>query len=408
MRIELKKNRLNILAMENNLRSQVMDIMKRVAEKNGMVAVLHEKPLAGVNGSGKHFNFSIGDDTGENYFEPTGSPSNNTIFLLSLGAIFLGVNKYGGLLRAAVADAGNDHRLGANEAPPAIISIYLGEYLDKLMNEIEGLGKITEEKISDIYLGLKDLPKVAKDSSDRNRTSPLAFTGNKFEFRAVGSSHNCAEAATVMNMIMAYGYNQLADRIEKKKGSGSIKQKTFAVLEEVIRETKRVRFEANNYDQKWHKEAAKRGLPNTKNTPEALALFLDKEAIALYEQLNVLTEKEVHSKIEIKLEAYAKTKDIECKTAINIAKTLVLPAIARQIAMLGNAQQSVKSAGVKATVLSNDIKIITKVYDDVQAGSTNLEKVMAVCAKQLDMVKAAKGYATSAASALEKLRFCKK
>ncbi|MCK5393926.1 MAG: glutamine synthetase III, partial [Candidatus Omnitrophica bacterium] len=189
------------LAIDHNL--QLMDILKKVADKHGMVAIVHEKPLAGVNGSGKHFNWSIGDNTGANYFEPSESPHNNIIFLLTLGAILVGVNEYGGLLRASVADAGNDHRLGANEAPPAIISVYLGEYLDRLLNDIAGAGKLTEKKISDIYLGLKNLPKVAKDTSDRNRTSPLAFTGNKFEFRAVGSSHNCSEAATLLNMILA-------------------------------------------------------------------------------------------------------------------------------------------------------------------------------------------------------------
>ncbi|MFH2138033.1 MAG: glutamine synthetase III [Candidatus Omnitrophota bacterium] len=390
------------LAIDHNL--QLMEIMKKVADEFDMVAVLHEKPLAGVNGSGKHFNWSIGDNTGENYFEPTGSPQKKIMFLLSLGAICLGVSKYGGLLRAAVADAGNDHRLGANEAPPAIISVYLGEYLDALLDEIEGIGKVTDKKMSEIYLGVQDLPKVAKDTSDRNRTSPLAFTGNKFEFRAVGSTQNCSEAATVLNLLMAYGYDEIAKRISAHKGSVDVKAKAIAVLEKVLKETKHVRFEGNNYDEKWHKEAAKRGLPNTKNTPEALELFFKKDAIKLFEKFGVLSEKELHSKIEIRLEAYVKTKDIELKTALNIARTLVLPAVADQITLLANANTGVKAAGAKPKGLSADIRTLNGLYNDIKSGISELEKAMIVCEKQSEILKAAKGYASVGAAALNNLR----
>ncbi|MCG2711886.1 MAG: glutamine synthetase III [Candidatus Omnitrophica bacterium] len=390
------------LSIDHNL--QLMDILKKVADNHDMVAVLHEKPLGGVNGSGKHFNWSIGDDTGANYFDPSGTPQDNIIFLLSLAAIMLGVDKFGGLLRGAVADAGNDHRLGANEAPPAIISVYLGEYLEALMNEIEGLGKITDQKISEIYLGLKDLPKVAKDTSDRNRTSPLAFTGNKFEFRAVGSSHNCAEAATVLNMIISYGYNKISDTMEHNKNKGDTKSKAFEVLEKVLKETKRVRFEGNNYDVKWHKEAAKRGLPNTKNTPEALELFLEKDAVNLYKDMGILSERELHSKVEIKLEAYNKTKNIEFKTAINIAKTLVLPAVLKQIALLADANVAVKSAGVKSGAIAADIKIIDKIYVNIQTGGSALDKEIDACEKQATELKKAKAYASKGIAALDKLR----
>ncbi|MBU4478731.1 MAG: glutamine synthetase III [Candidatus Omnitrophica bacterium] len=390
------------LSIDHNL--QLMDIMKKVAEEHEMVAVLHEKPLAGVNGSGKHFNWSLGDNTGDNYFEPSGDPVSNIIFLLSLGAMLFGVHKYGGLLRAAVADAGNDHRLGANEAPPAIISVYLGEYLDALMNEIEGLGKITDKKMSEIYVGVQNLPKVAKDTSDRNRTSPLAFTGNKFEFRAVGSSQNCADAATVLNLMMAYGYEEIASWIEAKKGKGDVKETAIAVLEEVLKETKRVRFEGNNYDEKWHKEAEKRGLPNTKTTPDALELFLKNDAMELFERFNVLSKKELHSKIDIKLEAYNKTKDIECKTVINIAKTLVLPAIIKQINILAAANSAVKAVGIKSSVVSADIKFLNKLYSEVKSGISGVEKAMVFCEKQVDVLKIAKAYASKGAAALNALR----
>ncbi|MDD5745894.1 MAG: glutamine synthetase type III, partial [Candidatus Omnitrophica bacterium] len=363
-----------------------------------------EKPLAGVNGSGKHFNWSIGDNTGENYFEPTGNPMSNIMFLLSLGAVLYGVHKFGGLLRAAVADAGNDHRLGANEAPPAIISAYLGEYLNALMNEIEGLGTPTEKKMSEIYMGVQNLPKVAKDTSDRNRTSPLAFTGNKFEFRAVGSSQNCSEAATMLNLIIAFGYEEIADRIEAKKSKGDIKATAITVLEGILKETKRVRFEGNNYDEKWHKEAEKRGLPNTKTTPEALELFLAKDAVALFERFNVLTAKELHSKIDIKLEAYNKTKDIECKIAINIATTLVLPAILKQINALAAASSAVTSVGIKSSAVSADIKRLDGLYNDIKEGIEGLSKAMVFCEKQSSVLKIAQAYADKGAVALVALR----
>jgi len=390
------------LSIDHNL--QLMDIMKKVAEKHGMAAVVYEKPLAGVNGSGKHFNFSVGDNTGANYFDPSGTPQSNIIFLLSLGAVLLGVHKYGGLLRAAVADAGNDHRLGANEAPPAIISVYLGEYLDNLLNEIEGIGKLSEKKLSEIYVGVQNLPKVAKDTSDRNRTSPMAFTGNKFEFRAVGGSQNCAEAATMVNLILSYGYSEIADRIEKIKGKTDVKEKAIAVFEAILKETKRVRFEGNNYDSKWHKEAEKRALPNTKNTPDALEQLLTGDAAELFEKFHVLSEKELHSKIEVKLETYIKTKDIECKAALNIARTLVIPAVAKQITVLADADKGIRNAGVKSSAVGEDIKKLNGIYKDIQVAIEGLEKTMETCEKNEKVLGRAKAYADKGAAALLKLR----
>jgi len=390
------------LSIDHNL--QIMDIIKKVADDHDMGACLHENPLAGVNGSGKHFNFSIGDNTGANYFEPSKSPVENITFLISLGAVLLGVKKYGGLLRASVADAGNDHRLGANEAPPAIISVYLGEYLDELLDEISGIGKITEKKLSDIYLGIKNLPKVSKDTSDRNRTSPLAFTGNKFEFRAVGSTHNCSEAATVVNMLMAYGYNIIAEKLETCKVKGGAKEKAIAVLEKVFKDTKSVRFEGNNYSSDWHKEAEKRGLPNTKTTPDALELFLTKDAQNLYESLNILSKHELHSKVEIKLEAYVKAKDIEFKIAADIAKTTILPVVAKQINLLANANSGIKAAGIKASALTNDIKALNDIYAKINSGIAGLQKAISSIEKESDLLKQAKACASRGAKALATLR----
>ncbi|MCM8813260.1 MAG: glutamine synthetase III [Candidatus Omnitrophica bacterium] len=390
------------LAIDHNL--QLMDIMRRVAEDHGLVAVIHEKPFAGVNGSGKHFNWSIGDDTGANYFDPSGAPQGNTMFLLSLGALLLGVHKFGGLLRGMIADAGNDHRLGANEAPPAIISVYMGEYLDALLNEIEGLGKPTDQKLSEIYLGVQNLPKVAKDISDRNRTSPLAFTGNKFEFRAVGSSQNCSDAAMMLNTIMSYGYNELCDRIQAKKGADSIKEKAIGVLEAVLKETKRVRFEGNNYDEAWHREAEKRGLPNTKNTPDALEQFLTEETKELFTRFNILSAQELHSKIEVRLETYNKVKDIEMKAAMNIARTLIMPAIVQQLSLLAQADAAVKAAGVKKSALADDVKTLNSLYHDIQNGIAGVEKALEACEKPADVMKKAKLFASKGVGALATLR----
>jgi len=390
------------LSIDHNL--QLMDILKKVADEHGMLAVPYEKPLAGVNGSGKHFNFSIGDDTGANYFDPSGSPQENIMFLLSLGALLLGVDKFGGLLRGAVADAGNDHRLGANEAPPAIISVYLGDYLDALMNEIEGLKTVNEKHMSHIYLGVQNLPRVAKDTSDRNRTSPMAFTGNKFEFRAVGGSQNCSDAATMVNLVMTYGYDEITRMLEAKKSKSHAKEAAIEVLKEVLKKTKRVRFEGNGYDEAWHKEAAKRGLPNTKTTPDALEQFLDKDVVALFSKYNVLNEKELHSKIDIKLENYIKTKDIEFKMAVNIVNTMILPAINKQITATASAVSGLKEAGIKTPAAVADLKELNSLYGKIKDAAANMEKVNEELSKNHDLLKHAKGMATKGAAALADLR----
>jgi len=390
------------LSIDHNL--QLMDILRKVADEHGMVGVVYEKPLAGVNGSGKHFNFSIGDDTGANYFDPSSAPHENIMFLLSLGALLIGVDKFGGILRGAVADAGNDHRLGANEAPPAIISVYLGDYLDALMNEIEGLGKITDKHASHIYMGVQNLPKVAKDTSDRNRTSPMAFTGNKFEFRAVGGSQNCSDAASVINLVMAYGYDEIIKAFESKKGKGSVKETALAIMKDVLKKTKRVRFEGNNYDEAWHKEAAKRGLPDTKTTPDALEQFFNKDVMQLFSKYNVLSEKELHSKIEIKLEAYAKTKDIEFKESVNIVNTLILPAIAKQIKATADAASGLKEAGIKDTALVDELKLLNKFYGEIKGNAENLVQITESLAKETNLLKHTKGIATKGVAALLELR----
>ncbi|MBF0498891.1 MAG: glutamine synthetase III [Candidatus Riflebacteria bacterium] len=389
------------LAIDHNL--QMMEVMKKVGAKHDLVVILHEKPFAGVNGSGKHVNWSVGDNTGTNYLEPSASPLKNINFLLTLGAIMLGVDKYGGLLRACVADAGNDHRLGANEAPPAIMSIYLGEYLTRLIDEIESMGKVTEQAMASINMGVRNLPRIAKDYSDRNRTSPIAFTGNKFEFRAVGSSQNPSESAALLNMLCTYGYYTIEKRLEAHKGK-DIRQNALMVLKEIFRETKRVRFEGNGYSTEWHQEAARRGLPNAKNTPAALSAFNDKDVIELYEKSHVLTEREVHSKIEIKLETYIKTKEIEYKAAVNIAKTSILPALTKQIMAVASAAGAMKSAGVASEALISEAKHFEKLFIDVKDTTERLEKMLQKAAARKDQHDKAVFFGDDGEKALSALR----
>ncbi|MBF0409069.1 MAG: glutamine synthetase III [Candidatus Riflebacteria bacterium] len=360
------------LAVDHNL--QMMDIMKKVATKHDMVVLLQEKPFAGVNGSGKHVNYSLGDNSGSNYLEPSASPMKNINFLLTLGALLLGVDKYGALLRAAVADAGNDHRLGANEAPPAIMSVYFGEYLTKLLDEIEGVSSWTEQSMANISMGVKNLPKIAKDYSDRNRTSPIAFTGNKFEFRAVGSSQNPSEAVMTMNLLVTYGYEVLEKRISEEKGE--IRERAHVVLRDVIKETKRVRFEGNNYSEEWHAEAKKRGLPNSRNTPSAVEAYLKKDAVKLFESHGILSERELRAKVEIKLETYTKTKEIEYRVGVNVARTQILPAVSKQIIMTGNALRKLKECGLDSKLLEADLRCFESLYSEIHERSADLEKIL--------------------------------
>ena len=389
------------LAIDHNL--QTMDVMRQVAMRHDLVVTMHEKPYARVNGSGKHVNWSIGDNTGANYLEPSASPLKNITFLLTLGAIMLGVDKFGGLLRASVADAGNDHRLGASEAPPAIMSIYLGEYLTRLIDEIEKMGKPTEQLMANINMGVRNLPRISKDYSDRNRTSPIAFTGNKFEFRAVGSSQNPSESVTLLNQLCTYGFYTIEKRMAACKGKDA-RENALLVLKDVFRETRRVRFEGNGYSEEWHAQAAQLGLPNAKNTPAALQAFLDKDVIELMEKTHVLSEREVYAKVEIKLETYIKTKEIEYKTAVNMAKTEFLPALIRQISVVATAAAATKAAGVGSKVLTDEVKKFDSLYQQIKERSEALEEVLVTAESQESAHEIAAFLADSGEKTLSRLR----
>lgn len=312
------------LAADHNI--LLMDIMKKVALRHGLVCLLHEKPFAGVNGSGKHVNWSMSDDKGNNLLNPGDTPEDNLQFLTVLTAVIHAVFTHSDILRGSVASAGNEHRLGANEAPPAIVSVYLGEQLTKIVNMIES-GKLEKAKRQDLVdLGVGLLPKFIKDTTDRNRTSPFAFTGQKFEFRAVGSSMNIATAITVINTIVADSMDIITDRITAETKSGDLSAAVMRVLAGVIKESKAILFEGNNYSDEWVKEAAKRGLPNVASSPEALKAFVTPKAIDLFERHGVFSKVELTARYNIWLDIYEKVLDIEAKTLAEMTQTQILPA----------------------------------------------------------------------------------
>lgn len=301
-----------------------MELMKSIANKHGLVCLLHEKPFATVNGSGKHNNWSISTDAGENLLEPGDTPEKNAQFLLFLVAVIKAVDEYQDLLRISVAGAGNDHRLGANEAPPAIISIYLGEELDGILSAIECGAEYSAKKKKDLKIGVSVLPPIPKDSTDRNRTSPFAFTGNKFEFRMVGSSSNIACPNFILNTIVAEELRVFADTLE---GAKDFNVALDELLKETIKKHKRILFSGNNYSEEWEKEAERRGLLNLKTTVDALPLYSSEKNVELFERHKVLSRSEINSRTEILLENYCNIVHIEALTSIDIARREITPAV---------------------------------------------------------------------------------
>lgn len=356
-----------------------MEVIKRVAKKHDFEALLHEKPFAGVNGSGKHNNWSMGvsqggpDIEGINLLDPGKTPHQNLRFLLFLMATLKGVNKHAGLLRAAIASSGNDHRLGANEAPPAIISAFLGNMLDNMLNEIEkDAHKDLNYTEAVIKLGVNRLPTVMKDNTDRNRTSPLAFTGNKFEFRAVGSSASCSTPVTFLNCAVADGIEEITASLEAKlKTAKSKEEAIFAVVKDAIKETKAIRFEGNNYSGDWVKEADKRGLPHLKTTPEALHEIVSAKSIKLLTGLNVFSEEEIKSRFHIRIEIYNKKVLIEGETLQTIIETQILPAAYQYATILAEGVAAGKAVGL----IAPQTEALTRLYQVLGQTQTELKKL---------------------------------
>ena len=360
----------NIATDHNQL---TMALMKSIANKHGLACLLHEKPFAGVNGSGKHNNWSISTDTGVNLLEPGDTPSENAQFLLFLTSIIKAVDDYQDLLRVSVASAGNDHRLGANEAPPAIVSIFLGDELTEILKSIENdTSYICKEK-SPMEIGVRVLPKFFKDTTDRNRTSPFAFTGNKFEFRMLGSAFSIAGANIVLNTIVAEELSQFADILEN---SSNFDEDLNTLIKNTIKSHNKIIFNGNNYSNDWVKEAEKRGLLNLKTTPDALPSFVNSKNVELFTKHHVLSETELYSRYEILLENYSKTIHIEALTMIDLAKKEIIPAILGyqgEIAEIANNKKKLSSS-IQCCLEENILNKISALGNSLYSKLEDLEK----------------------------------
>jgi glutamine synthetase len=372
----------------------VLGTMRRLAPQHGLAFLVHEKPFAGINGSGKHNNWSMATDDGENLLDPGNDPHENAQFLAFLVAVIRAVNTHADLLRASIADAGNDHRLGANEAPPAIVSIFLGSQLEDVIEQLAKGAASESKKRGSLELGVTSLPALAKDATDRNRTSPFAFTGNKFEFRAVGSSAPIYWPQTVLNVAVAESLKQLADELESLE-PGDFEGLT-TILSKAVRDHKQVLFEGNGYSEEWHAEAAERGLPNNRSTVDALPALESAKAKTLFSSFGVLSERELASRVDIAWEHYVKVQNIEASCAIDMARTMVLPAAAQYLGILGSAGASKGVAAVADRV--------SDLVDRLVAASDALEHAQHE-AHEADTVPAeARAFAEHVIPAQEKLR----
>lgn len=361
------------LATDHNM--MIMEILRNVAEKHGLVCLLHEKPFAGINGSGKHNNWSIsyGD---RNLLNPGTNPHENAIFLTTLCAVIQAVDKHADLLRSATAGAGNDHRLGANEAPPAIISMFLGEQLADIIDQIEAGAAKSSKNSNYLKVGVDTLPPLPTDATDRNRTSPFAFTGNKFEFRAAGSSQSCASPNIVLNTIVAEAFDEIATKLEALP-KADFQKGLQKILQSIVKEHKRVIFNGDGYKENWKKEAAKRGLPNLPNTPAALEPLKDPKNIELFKKYGVFNSSEMLSRYEVFMEEYSKKVHIETALALNISKTIIMPAAEKYLGKLAETAKNVADAKFgKNKGLEAKGKLINALVDKLASANDKLEKLV--------------------------------
>ena len=389
----------NIAVDQNQL---TMQTLKRVACQHGLKCLLHEKPFAGVNGSGKHNNWSITTDDGINLLEPGKTPHENTQFLLVLACIMKAVNVHADLLRESAADPGNDHRLGANEAPPAIISIFLGEQLEDVVEQLISTGEATHSlKGGKLETGVSTLPDLFKDATDRNRTSPFAFTGNKFEFRMVGSRDSIANPNIVLNTIVAEAFADACDILEK---ADDFDLAVHDLIKEYLTENQRIIFNGNGYSDAWVAEAERRGLPNIKSMVEAIPAITTDKAVELFERFNVFTKAELESRAEIQYEAYAKAINIEARTMIDMASKQFLPAFIKYTKTLADTINAVKAAGVDATVQTEALKEVSALMAETKAALDNLVKTTADAAAKEEGEVQATYYHTEVVPAMDALR----
>ena len=389
----------NIAVDQNQL---TMQTLKRVACQHGLKCLLHEKPFAGVNGSGKHDNWSITTDDGINLLDPGKTPHENTQFLLVLACILKAVNKHADLLRESAADPGNDHRLGANEAPPAIISIFLGEQLEDVVEQLISTGEATHSlKGGKLETGVSTLPDLFKDATDRNRTSPFAFTGNKFEFRMVGSRDSIANPNIVLNTIVAEAFADACDILEK---ADDFDLAVHDLIKEYLTENQRIIFNGNGYSDEWVAEAERRGLPNIKSMVEAIPAITTDKAVELFERFSVFTKAELESRAEIQYEAYAKAINIEARTMIDMASKQFLPAFIKYTKTLADTVNAVKAAGVDASVQTETLKEVSALMAETKAALDNLVKTTADAAAKEEGKVQATYYHTEVVPAMDALR----
>ena len=389
----------NIAVDQNQL---TMQTLKRVACQHGLKCLLHEKPFAGVNGSGKHDNWSITTDDGINLLDPGKTPHENTQFLLVLACILKAVNKHADLLRESAADPGNDHRLGANEAPPAIISIFLGEQLEDVVEQLISTGEATHSlKGGKLETGVSTLPDLFKDATDRNRTSPFAFTGNKFEFRMVGSRDSIANPNIVLNTIVAEAFADACDILEK---ADDFDLAVHDLIKEYLTENQRIIFNGHGYSDEWVAEAERRGLPNIKSMVEAIPAITTDKAVELFERFSVFTKAELESRAEIQYEAYAKAINIEARTMIDMASKQFLPAFIKYTKTLADTVNAVKAAGVDASVQTETLKEVSALMAETKAALDNLVKTTADAAAKEEGEVQATYYHTEVVPAMDALR----
>jgi glutamine synthetase len=366
------------LAVDHNM--LVMDIMNRIARRHNLTTLLHEKPFAGINGSGKHNNWSMSTDTGVNLLAPGKTPKTNLMFLTFFVNVIKAVDDYAELLRASIASAGNDHRLGANEAPPAIISVFVGKYLSEVLNEIKTRVGDNFTEQDEILLKLdihKNIPELLLDNTDRNRTSPFAFTGNKFEFRAVGSTANCAIPMTTLNAIMAATLTNFKDEVDALIEKGDKKEIAIMhVIREYITSSEKVLFEGDGYSEEWHHEAERRGLPNLKTTPIALDAMVTEKAKKLFEETGVFSHTELEARHEIELEAYIKKVQIESRIMGELCTSHILPSSVKYQNILINNIKGLKELGLPESAYANQLQILEKISEHIGQVANGVEKMI--------------------------------
>jgi glutamine synthetase len=388
----------NIATDHNQL---VMETMQKVAFRNDLVCLLHEKPYAGINGSGKHNNWSLSTSDGQNLLEPGSTPSENVQFLLFLCAMIKAVDTHADILRATCATAGNDHRLGANEAPPAIVSIFMGDELTEILEKIAKGEKTSSRGEQLINVGVDTLPMIPRDNTDRNRTSPFAFTGNKFEFRMVGSAQSIAGSNVALNTIAAEALDEIATRLEKARDKNA---EAATIIKDTWKKHGRIIFNGNNYSEEWVVEAEKRGLPNVANTVDALKAFVSEKAFKLFEKYDVLSRKELHSRYDIYVETYAKQINIEAHVAIDMVRKQFIPAALEYATFLADSIDDLKSVKGPAAIPEDILKrlgaVLTSAYKNLGKLEAAVEKAQATT----DTVKQAQAYRDKVFTAMQALR----